>query len=83
LADLDAPCSRCLEAREALERPPLPGPLGERIRREVCRRCWQEWGEMEVRVINELRLDFMDPAAQDVLERHLREFLCLPASGEG
>ena len=30
---------------------------------------------MEVMVINELRLNFMDPAAQDVLHRRMREFL--------
>jgi Fe-S cluster biosynthesis and repair protein YggX len=28
-------------------------------------------------VINELRLDFMDPKSLDILTQHLREFLCL------
>jgi Fe-S cluster biosynthesis and repair protein YggX len=28
-------------------------------------------------VINELRLNFMDPAAQETLTAHLREFLAL------
>ena len=36
---------------------------------------WSEWGEMEVKVINELRLNFMDPAALDVLHLRMREFL--------
>ena len=39
---------------------------------------------MEVMVINELRLDFMDPKSQDTIVRHMREFLCLdgmPAGG--
>jgi Fe-S cluster biosynthesis and repair protein YggX len=80
VAILEAPCTRCLEHLEALERAPMPGPLGARIKRQVCARCWQEWTEMEVRVINELRLNFMDPQAQEVLERHLRDFLALPAS---
>ena len=30
-------------------------------------------------VINELRLNFMDPGAQQVLEKHMREFLSLEA----
>ena len=30
---------------------------------------------MEVRVINELRLNFMDPEAQETLDRQLRAFL--------
>jgi len=28
-------------------------------------------------VINELRLNFMDPASQEILEKHMREFLML------
>jgi Fe-S cluster biosynthesis and repair protein YggX len=36
---------------------------------------------MEVMVINELRLNFMDPASQETLNRHMREFL-FPGSGE-
>jgi Fe-S cluster biosynthesis and repair protein YggX len=28
-------------------------------------------------VINELKLNFMDPEAQTTLERHMREFLAL------
>ena len=30
---------------------------------------------MEVMVINELRLNLMEPAAQETLSRHMREFL--------
>ena len=33
---------------------------------------------MEVRTINELRLNFMDPEAQRTLVRHLCSFLKLP-----
>jgi Fe-S cluster biosynthesis and repair protein YggX len=46
-----------------------------------CRDCWNLWRENEVRVINELRLNFLDPAAQVALEQQLREFLRLPAVG--
>jgi Fe-S cluster biosynthesis and repair protein YggX len=70
-------CRRCGQTREALSRAPLPGALGEEIRRTVCAPCWGEWQRAEVMVINELRLNFMDPAAQQVLEQHMREFLAL------
>jgi Fe-S cluster biosynthesis and repair protein YggX len=33
---------------------------------------------MEVMVINELRLNFMDPGAQETLNKHMREFLFSP-----
>jgi Fe-S cluster biosynthesis and repair protein YggX len=55
----------------------MPGKLGAEIHAGVCARCWADWQGMEVMVINELRLNFMDPEAQDTLIRHLREFLML------
>jgi Fe-S cluster biosynthesis and repair protein YggX len=71
-------CRRCDRDAEGLARAPFPGPLGEEIVRSICRDCWNLWRENEVRVINELRLNFLDPDAQTVLERQLREFLRLP-----
>jgi Fe-S cluster biosynthesis and repair protein YggX len=43
----------------------------------VCADCFRDWEKQEVMVINELRLNFMDPAAADVLHQKLREFLGL------
>jgi Fe-S cluster biosynthesis and repair protein YggX len=43
----------------------------------VCADCWAEWEKNEVMVINELRLNFMDPKAADVLQRKMLEFLGL------
>lgn len=59
------------------------GELGEQIRARVCADCWAEWQEAEVMVINELRLNFMDPKSQDVLAKHLREFLMLDGEPAG
>lgn len=57
-----------------------PGALGEEIREKVCADCWAEWQRSEVMVINELKLDFMDPRSQEILVQHLREFLALDAA---
>ncbi len=73
----DVTCRRCGQTRAGLTRPPLPGPLGTTVHETVCAECWREWTRAEVMVINELRLNFMDPAAQQVLEGHMREFLVL------
>jgi Fe-S cluster biosynthesis and repair protein YggX len=71
-------CLRCGRPdAPALSRRPLRGAVGEEIQRRVCADCWADWQKAEVMVINELRLNFMDPGAQDVLERHMREFLLL------
>ena len=73
-------CLRCgRTGAPRLARPPLPGAAGREVQAQVCADCWAEWGRAEVMVINELRLNFMDPASQEVLSRQMREFLHLPA----
>ena len=69
-------CVRCgREDAPAFTRQPFPGKLGVEIREKICADCWNEWLKMEVMVINELRLSLMDPASQEILNRHMREFL--------
>ena len=70
-------CSRCHQQRPAAEKIPYSGDLREQICRNVCAVCWAEWLQAEVIVINELRLDFMDPGSHDTLAMHMREFLGL------
>jgi Fe-S cluster biosynthesis and repair protein YggX len=73
-------CRRCGRGGPPLAAPPFPGPLGRELQAAACAACWEEWRQTEVRLINELRLDFMDPAAQEVLQRYLREFFLLDAA---
>ena len=69
-------CARCGRTEApALTRQPYPGKLGVEIREKICADCWQEWTKMEVMIINELRLNFMEPSAQETLGKHMREFL--------
>lgn len=70
-------CVRCGRTAPPAENVSYGGALGEEIRAKVCKECWAEWQNAEVMVINELRLNFMDPGAQDTLIGHLREFLAL------
>jgi len=70
-------CVRCQRELPPMEQAPYPGELGEEIVGKICGNCWIEWQTAEVMVINELRLDFMDPRSQDILVQQLREFLCL------
>lgn len=69
-------CVRCGRPdAPALARRPMPGALGLEIQEKICADCWAEWQKMEVMVINELRLNFMDPGSQEILNRQMREFL--------
>ena len=76
-------CARCGHEAPPPAAVTYPGALGDELKRRVCANCWAEWQQAEVMVINELQLNFMDPRAQDVLVRHMREFLGLdPAAAE-
>ncbi len=70
-------CPRCATRPAGLLRPPFRGALGEELQRRVCPLCWEEWKRAEVMVINELKLNFMEPTAQEILTSHMREFLAL------
>jgi len=77
-------CARCgREDAPALPKPPLRGPLGEEVAARVCADCWEEWRQVEVMVINELRLNFMDPSAQEILAAEMRRFLGLSGDPGG
>jgi len=73
-------CSRCGKTAEALSAPPYPDELGAEIQAKVCRDCWGEYMQRQIMFINEYRLDLMDPHAQEILTRDLREFLRLDRS---
>lgn len=74
-------CARCATRPAGLARPPFRGALGEEIGRRVCPLCFADWQRAEVMVINELKLNFMEPASQEILAAHLRDFLGLDRSG--
>ena len=73
-------CKRCGKNAASPTDVPYPGKLGEEILAGACCACWEDWLAAEVMIINELRLNFMDPKSQDVLMGHLREFLKLDAT---
>jgi Fe-S cluster biosynthesis and repair protein YggX len=71
-------CSRCLRSAPAIERGIFYTPeLETEIRERVCVDCWGEWQRAEVMVINELKLNFMDPSALTTLTAQMREFFAL------
>ncbi len=74
-------CARCQLDQEAAPADlALPAELAAEIHARICGRCWSEWQDMEVMVINELRLNFIDPQALETLHRQMREFLQLVSS---
>ncbi len=59
---------------EGLDFPPIPGELGKKIWESVSKEAWQQWLRHQTMLINENRLNMMDPKARKYLteqmERH-------------
>jgi Fe-S cluster biosynthesis and repair protein YggX len=70
-------CSRCGRAGDGppVHRVPFTGPDKERILASICGECWKLWEDMEVKVINENRLSFLDPEHRGFLQRTCTDFL--------
>jgi Fe-S cluster biosynthesis and repair protein YggX len=72
-------CRRC--GQEGEPAPAARVPFGkvpkERVLEAICATCWKEWEGMEVKVINEYRLNFMDPQHRQVIQRACFDFLNL------
>ena len=72
-------CQRpgCLAGKRArqLAGPPLPDELHNRIYREICADCWNDWlRNYSVKVINELRLDLSSEYGQEEYDKYMHEF---------
>lgn len=63
------------QPQNKLPDPPMRGPVGAYIYAHFGQTTWNEWIGMGTKVINELRLDFSNPAHQDVYEQHMLEWL--------
>jgi Fe-S cluster biosynthesis and repair protein YggX len=67
-------CIKLGTEAEGLDFPPVPGELGKKIWENVSKEAWQQWIRHQTMLINENRLNLMDPKARKYLseqmERH-------------
>jgi len=77
---LSVVCKRCGHEAEAPppHRVPFTGKAKDDVLAGICASCWKEWEGMEVKVINEYRLSFLDPQHREMLQRACFDFLGLP-----
>lgn len=55
--------------------PPFPGSLGLEITRAIDQQAWQQWLEMQIKIINENRLNLSEATDRQLLLQQLRQFL--------
>ncbi len=67
-------CIKLGTEAEGLDFPPIPGELGKKVWENVSKEAWQQWIKHQTMLINENRLNLMDPKARKYLseqmERH-------------
>ncbi len=73
-------CVKIGKEMEGLERPPLPGPLGQRIYEHVSKEAWQLWKNQMIMLINEYRLNLADPKASAFLDQQTEAFFFGPGT---
>ena len=68
-------CARLGQSAEGLDKPPFPGPEGQRIYDHISKPAWQEWLKLQTMLINEHRLTPFEPEARTFLARERDKYL--------
>ena len=68
-------CTKLGVDAEGLDFAPWPGPLGQRIYAGISKPAWQQWLAHQTMLINENRLNPLDPAARKYLAEQMEKFL--------
>lgn len=71
-------CVKMGQELPGLEKPPFSGPVGQQIYEKVSKEAWLTWkNEIQIKVLNEYRLNMGDPRDYQVLVDHMLAFLNL------
>ncbi len=84
----DFNCNRCvanpdLKADETkqMTEPPFDTDYWRGIQSVTCQDCWVEWKDMEVKIINEYRLNLLEREHRKLLKKHMHDFLDVEGKG--
>lgn len=68
-------CVKLKTEAEGLDFPPYPGELGKKIWQSVSKKAWQDWMDVQTRLVNENRLNLADARARKYLKEQMEKFL--------
>lgn len=68
-------CQYLKKEAEGLDYQLYPGELGTRIYENISKEAWAEWQKKQTMLINEKRLNMMQPEARNFLEQQMKAFL--------
>ena len=67
-------CVKFGRKMEGLDRVPWKGELGQRVYENVSKEAWKMWIEHSKMIMNEYRLNPLDPQSQKIMEEQLEQF---------
>lgn len=67
-------CEKLKTEAEALDAPPYPGELGQRIFTSISKTAWKQWLSHQTMLINEYRLNMLDSKARAFLATEMEKF---------
>ena len=68
-------CAKLGREAEGLDFPPWPGDLGKKVYENISKEAWQLWIQHQTMIINEYRLNAMDPKAREMIATEMEKFL--------
>jgi Fe-S cluster biosynthesis and repair protein YggX len=75
-------CSKFKKELPGLDKPPFPGEMGKKIFENVSKEAWTQWStDVQIKVLNEYRLNMADPKDYKVLVDQMLRFLGLAEGG--
>lgn len=67
-------CIKLKREAVGLEKPPLKGPVGQKVFENISKEAWQSWLEHSKMLINEYRLDLVSESGQRIWFSELEKF---------
>lgn len=68
-------CIKLKKEAEGLDFPPYPGEVGTKIWQSISKEAWQQWMDVQTRLVNENRLNLADARARKYLREQMEKFL--------
>lgn len=68
-------CLKLNKEAEGMDFQTWPGELGKKIFENISKEAWQMWINHQTMIINEYRLNPMDPKAKELIVNEMEKFL--------